>query len=67
MCAAAAAGARRGASTPGRAALWGFFLAMTAGSALLEFDLGSASRHKLLYLPFLVPFGAEALAARLRA
>lgn len=52
-------GALRGPRTPARAALLLFFLAMTAGCALLEFDLGSAERHKLLYLPMLFPFAAE--------
>lgn len=52
-------GAVRGPKTPARAALLLFFLAMTAGCALLEFDLGSATRHKLLYLPMLFPFAAE--------
>ena len=55
----AAAGFLRGARTAGRAALMLYFVAMTAGAALLEFDLGSAGRHKLLYLPMLFPFAAE--------
>ena len=55
----AAVGVSRGPRTPARAAFLLFFLAMTAGSALLEFDLGSAGRHKLLYLPMLFPFAAE--------
>ena len=42
-----------------RLGLLAFFAAMTIGSALLEFDLGSAGRHKLLYLPMLFPFAAE--------
>ena len=53
------AGAARGAKTPARLSLLAFFAAMTAGAALLEFDLGSAGRHKLLYLPMLFPFAAE--------
>jgi glycosyltransferase involved in cell wall biosynthesis len=53
---AAAAGAWRGPRTPASLALLLFFGAMTAGSALLEFDLGSATRHKILYFPFLFPF-----------
>lgn len=52
-------GAARGPKTPARLVPLGFFLAMTAGAALLEFDLGSAGRHKLLYLPMLFPFAAE--------
>ena len=55
----AAAGALRGPRTPARLAMLLFFAMMTAGSALLEFDLGSAGRHKLLYLPMLFPFAAE--------
>lgn len=53
------AGAVRGPKTPARLSLLAFFAVMTAGSALLEFDLGSAGRHKLLYLPMLFPFAAE--------
>ena len=34
---------------------------MAAGAALLEPDLGSATRHKLLYLPMLFPFAVEEL------
>jgi hypothetical protein len=52
-------GAARGPKTPPRLALLLVFFGMTAGSALLEFDLGSAGRHKLLYLPMLFPFAAE--------
>lgn len=55
----AAAGFFRGAKTPERLGMIAFFAAMTAGGALLEFDLGSSGRHKLLYLPFLFPFAAE--------
>ncbi|MBI4386428.1 MAG: hypothetical protein HY551_03520 [Elusimicrobia bacterium] len=33
-----------------------FFLATAAATALFEFDLGSASRHKLAYLPSLLIF-----------
>ena len=49
----------RGPKTPARLGLLTFFFVMTAGAALLEFDLGSAGRHKLLYLPMLFPFAAE--------
>ncbi len=52
---------------PPSAAVLAFFLIMLAGSALLEFDLGSSSRHKLLYLPMLFPFAAEELLRRRRA
>ena len=66
LAAAAAAGLARRPLTPARFALLAFFLAMTAGSAIMEFDLGSASRHKLLYLPMLFPFAAEELLSRKR-
>lgn len=55
----AAAGIVRTPLTAPRLALLAFFAAMTVGAALLEFDLGSAGRHKLLYLPMLFPFAAE--------
>ncbi|MBI2789621.1 MAG: hypothetical protein HYX59_13160 [Elusimicrobia bacterium] len=55
----AAAGFARGSKAPARIGLFAFFAMMTAGAALLEFDLGSAGRHKLLYLPMLFPFAAE--------
>lgn len=55
----AIAGFIRSRKTPERLALVAFFAAMTVGSALLEFDLGSAGRHKLLYLPMIFPFAAE--------
>lgn len=60
----AALGLRRGLPTPGQAGLLVFFAVMVAGAGVLEFDLGSASRHKTLYLPLLFPFAA-AEAARL--
>jgi hypothetical protein len=63
----AAFGLARAPLSPGRAVALSFFLAMAAGSALMEFDLGSASRHKLLYLPMLFPFAAEELLRRRRA
>jgi len=53
------AAAVRGGLDPKRLGLLLFFGAMTAGSSLLEFDLGSAGRHKLMYLPMLFPFAAE--------
>lgn len=56
-----AVGFARGRFTAPRVALACFFLMMAIGSALLEFDLGSAGRHKLLYLPMLFPFAAEEL------
>jgi hypothetical protein len=62
----AAAGFARGEKTAPRLGLLVFFAAMTVGAALLEFDLGSAGRHKLLYLPMLFPFAAEELIRRRR-
>jgi hypothetical protein len=59
LAALAAAGIARSPITPARLGLLAFFAAMAAGAALLEFDLGSAGRHKLLYLPMLFPFAAE--------
>lgn len=61
-----AAGFLRGPKTPNRLTLIAFFAVMTAGAALLEFDLGSAGRHKLLYLSMLFPFAAEEAMRRLR-
>ena len=52
-------GLARRALTEERLVFVAFFAAMALGSALLEFDLGSAGRHKLLYLPMLFPFAAE--------
>lgn len=59
MCAFAASGLRRQPLSPERLAMLVFFGVMTAGAALLEFDLGAASRHKTLFLPLLFPFAAE--------
>ncbi|MDX6769815.1 MAG: hypothetical protein SF051_09805 [Elusimicrobiota bacterium] len=68
LAVAAAAGlARRRDWKPASVVPLVFFALMTAGSALMEFDLGSAGRHKLLYLPMLFPFAAEELLRRLRA
>lgn len=53
------AAAARGGFEPRRMGLLLFFAAMVGGSSLLEFDLGSAARHKLMYLPMLFPFAAE--------
>ena len=55
----ALAGFLRRALTPNRAALFAFALVMAAGAGLMEFDLGSAARHKPLYLALLFPFAAE--------
>lgn len=46
----------RRAPGPAGVLLLAFFAIMVCGTAPLEFDLGSASRHKLLYLPMLFPF-----------
>lgn len=50
-----------GPMTAERAALLMIVVLMTLGSALLEFDLGSAARHKTFYLPLLFPFSCLAL------
>ncbi|MBI4677706.1 MAG: glycosyltransferase family 4 protein [Elusimicrobia bacterium] len=57
--------AARGPKTPERLLLLGFFCLMAGGSALLEFDLGSAARHKLVYLPMLFPFASSLVSERL--
>jgi len=59
LASAAAIGFWRGPKTLARGLLWVVFAVMAVGSALLEFDLGSATRHKLLYLPLLFPFAAS--------
>ncbi len=58
------AGALRGAWTPERLLILGVFSAMAVGSGLLEFDLGSATRHRILYLPLLFPFASLPVARR---
>lgn len=63
----AAAGALRARPSPARTVFLAFFLLMAAGSAAFEFDLGSASRHKLLYFPMLFPFAVEELSRWRRA
>lgn len=62
----ALAGAARGGLEPRRMGFLLFFSAMAAGSSLIEFDLGSAGRHKLMYLPMLFPFAAEEAARLMR-
>lgn len=64
LAALAAAGLTRGPKLPVRLVPLLFFAAMTTGAALLEFDLGSSGRHKLLYFPMLFPFAAEELLRR---
>jgi hypothetical protein len=51
--------ALRGGLEPSRLGLLLFFAATTVASAFLEFDLGSAGRHKLMYVPMLIPFAVE--------
>mgnify|MGYP001568519445 CR=1 FL=1 len=53
---AAFVGAARRPRDPARGLLLALFGAMAAGSALLEFDLGSAARHRILHMPWLFPF-----------
>lgn len=53
--------AARSRWTPARVLLLSVFFAMALGSGLLEFDLGSAARHKIFYLPLLFPFAVEGL------
>ena len=59
ICMLALAAITRDGLDPRRLALLLFFAAMAAVSSMLEFDLGSAGRHKLMYLPMLFPFAAE--------
>lgn len=59
LCALGLLGALRGPKTAGRLFLIVFFCGMAAGSGLLEPDLGSAARHKLLFMPLLFAFAAE--------
>ncbi|MFA6091821.1 MAG: hypothetical protein WCU88_02240 [Elusimicrobiota bacterium] len=46
--------------------LFAFFIILSASYGLLEFDLGSASRHRLQHLPCLFPFAAAGLERLLR-
>lgn len=52
----AALGIRRLGVDAARAVSLVFFLAMAGASSLLEVDLGSATRHRTLYFPMLLPF-----------
>lgn len=61
---AAVCGATRKPRRPARTLLLSLFGAMAAGSALLEFDLGSAARHRILYMPWLFPFAFCAFSPR---
>lgn len=58
---------RRGLPSAGAAGLLAFFAVMVAGAGVLEFDLGSASRHKTLYFPLLFPIAAAEAARLLRS
>lgn len=58
LCLLAFAGLLRHGASPERAPLALFFLLFWAASSLTEVDLGGATRHRLLYLPFLLPFAA---------
>jgi hypothetical protein len=49
---------------PERAFLASFFLLCAIGAAPLEFDLGSAARHKILIFPLLIPFAVERFTKR---
>ncbi|MBI5882909.1 MAG: hypothetical protein HZB91_07390 [Elusimicrobia bacterium] len=60
----AVAGILKGPKSSIRMAPILLFLGMAAGSAFFEFDLGSASRHKLFTLSLLLPFAAEVFLRR---
>ena len=51
-------GLLRGPRSPAALSLLAFFCLILPPSALLEFDLGSATRHRLLFFPFILPFAA---------
>ena len=53
-------GARKFPEPAAGAALALFFLLTVPPAAFLEFDLGSAARHKLAFFPILLPFFANA-------
>jgi glycosyltransferase involved in cell wall biosynthesis len=57
-------GALRRRPEPSAALLLVFFAATAAGSALFEFDLGSATHHRIAYLPALFPFAFAGLGLR---
>lgn len=57
-------GAWRRPWTAPRALFFGLFTVTAACAAILEFDLGSAARHKALYLPLLFPFAFALLPER---
>lgn len=53
--------------SPGALVFITFFILMSCGTGLLEFDLGSASRHKLLYFPMIFPFAVNQFLRKERA
>lgn len=59
-----AAGLRRTRMTPTAWFLCAFFLLAVPPTAFLEFDLGSASRHRTHFFPFILPFAAAMLPRR---
>lgn len=63
---AALAGIPRGRKSPARMLLILFFLIMASGSSLIELDLGAATRHRTLYMPFLFPFALSLFERRRR-
>ncbi|MBI4677373.1 MAG: hypothetical protein HY748_07300 [Elusimicrobia bacterium] len=66
LCLLAVVGLWRHGGRAERAPLAVFFLIAWMASALTEVDLGSATRHRLLYLPFLLPFAAWTASGRPR-
>jgi len=62
----AAIGAWRAPKRPAAVSFLVFFCLMVPPSALLEFDLGGASRHRLQFFPFLFPFAASVIATWLQ-
>ncbi|MFA5139668.1 MAG: hypothetical protein WC728_10590 [Elusimicrobiota bacterium] len=66
LSAVALSGALRGPKGPAMLSLFAFFFLMVPCLALLEFDLGSASRHKLVYFPAIFPFAAWQIADSFR-
>lgn len=61
----ALAGFAEGPFTPAKTTLFVLFFAAAVPSSVLEFDLGSAARHKLHYFPLILPFAMNAVLKRL--
>jgi hypothetical protein len=57
-------GLGRSPPRPAGVLLAAFFVLAVPAASFVEFDLGSASRHRLQYLPFLFPFAAAELVRR---